>query len=107
MSWPHRWPPAAGWGVFPPPAEPVGPSVCLAVDPDLLVTVNAMTAGYVVSDSPDGPAQQPGTPTHPGAGQAAAATWLNRARALAHRMCVAPLPYAPADLEGVPRIGDP
>src|ERR1700742_924327 len=89
------------------PDGAVGRSVCLAVDPDLLVTVNAMTAGYVVSDSPDGPAQQPGTPTHPGAGQAAAATWLNRARALAHRMCVAPLPYAQADLDAVQRIGDP
>ena len=83
------------------PDGAVGRSVCLAVDPDLLVTVNAMTAGYVVSDSPAGPAQEPGTPTHPGAGQAAAATWLNRLRALAHRMCVAPLPYAQADLDAV------
>src|SRR5271163_1224650 len=89
------------------PDGAVSRSVCLAVDPDLLVTVNAMTAGYVVSDSPDGPAQHPGTPTHPGAGQAAAATWLNRVRALAHRMCVAPLPYAQADLDAVQRIGDP
>src|SRR5271167_1638323 len=89
------------------PDGAVSRSVCLAVDPDLLVTVNAMTAGYVVSNSPDGPAQQPGTPTHPGTGQAAAATWLNRVRALAHRMCVAPLPYAQADLDAVQRIGDP
>ena len=89
------------------PDGAVSRSVCLAVDPDLLVTVNAMTAGYVVSDSPDGPAQQPGTPTHPGTGQAAAANWLNRVRALAHRMCVAPLPYAQADLDAVQRIGDP
>ena len=88
------------------PDGAVSRSVCLAVDPDLLVTVNAMTAGYVVSNSPDGPAQQPGTPTHPGTGQAAAATWLNRMRALAHRMCVAPLPYAQADLDAVQRIGD-
>jgi hypothetical protein len=88
------------------PDGAVSRSVCLAVDPDLLVTVNAMTAGYVVSDSPDGPAQQPGTPTHPGTGQAAATTWLNRVRALAHRMCVAPLPYAQADLDAVQRIGD-
>src|SRR3984885_6805349 len=88
------------------PDGAVSRSVCLAVDPDLLVTVNAMTAGYVVSNSPDGPAQQPGTPTHPGTGQAAAATWLNRARALAHRVCVAPLPYAQADLDAVQRIGD-
>ena len=78
-------------------------SLCLAVDPDLLVTVNAMTGGYVVSDSP---AQQPGTPTHPGTGQAAAASWLNRLRAMAHRMCVAPLPYAQADLDAVQRVGD-
>ena len=89
------------------PDGAVGRSVCLAVDPDLLVTVNAMTAGYVVSDSPGGPAQEPGTPTHPGTGQAAAVSWLNRLRALAHRMCVAPLPYAQADLDAVQRIGDP
>src|SRR3984885_7635733 len=89
------------------PDGAVSRSVCLAVDPDLLVTVNAMTAGYVVSNSPDGPAQQPGTPTHPGTGQAAAATWLARVRALAHRICVVPLPYAQADLDAVQRIGDP
>jgi hypothetical protein len=89
------------------PDGAVGRAMCLAVDPDLLVTLNAMTAGYVVSNSPDGPAQEPGTPTHPGTGQAAAASWLNRLRALAHRMCVAPLPYAQADLNAVQRIGDP
>ncbi len=89
------------------PDGAVGRAMCLAVDPDLLVTVNAMTAGYVVSDSPAGPAQEPGTPTHPGTGQAAAASWLNRLRALAHRMCVAPLPYAQADLDAVQRIGEP
>ncbi len=89
------------------PDGAVSRATCLAIDPDLLVTVNAMTAGYVVSNSPDGPAQEPGTPTHPGTGQAAAASWLNRLRALAHRMCVAPLPYAQADLNAVQRIGDP
>src|SRR5262249_29930668 len=65
------------------PDGAVGHALCLAVDPDLLVTVNAMTGGYVVSNSTDGPAQLPGTPTHPGTGQAAAVTWLNRLRALA------------------------
>ncbi|OBI35833.1 hypothetical protein A5709_17760 [Mycobacterium sp. E1386] len=88
------------------PDGAVGRALCLAVDPDLLVTVNAMTAGYVVSDSPEGPAQLPGTPTHPGAGQAAAAEWLNRLRALAHRTCVAPLPYAQADLDALQRVND-
>jgi hypothetical protein len=89
------------------PDGAVGRAMCLAIDPDLLVTVNAMTAGYVVSDAPNGPAQEPGTPTHPGSGQAAAAAWLNRLRVLAHRMCVAPLPYAQADLDAVERIGEP
>lgn len=89
------------------PDGAVGRALCLAIDPDLLVTVNAMTAGYVVSDAPDGPAQMPGTPTHPGMGQAAATEWLNRLRALAHRTCVAPLPYAQADLDALQRVRDP
>lgn len=89
------------------PDGAVGRALCLAIDPDLLVTVNAMTAGYVVSNSPDGPAQLPGAPTHPGAGQATATEWLNRLRALAHRTCVAPLPYAQADLDAVQRVNDP
>ncbi|MDT5145759.1 MAG: hypothetical protein QOC58_404 [Mycobacterium sp.] len=89
------------------PDGAVDHSLCLAVDPDLLVTVNAMTSGYVVSNSPDAPAQLPGTPTHPGAGQAAAVDWLNRLRALAHRTCVAPLPYAQADLDALQRVNDP
>ena len=86
------------------PDGAVGRALCLAVDPDLLVTVNAMTGGYVVSNSPDGPAQQPGTPTHPGTGQAAATDWLNRLRALAHRTCVAPLPVC-ASRSGRPAAG--
>ncbi len=89
------------------PDGAVGRALCLAVDPDLLVTVNAMTIGYVVSNSPDGPAQQPGTPTHPGTGQVAAIEWLNRLRALAHRTCVAALPYAQADLDALQRVNDP
>ncbi len=89
------------------PDGAVGRAVCLAVDPDLIVTVNAMTAGYVVSDATDGAALQPATPTHPGTGQAAATVWLNRLRALAHRICVAPLPYAQADLDALQRVNDP
>ncbi len=89
------------------PDGAVGRALCLAVDPDLLVTVNAMTGGYVVSNSPDGPAQLPGTPTHPGTGQVAATAWLGRLRALAHRTCVTPLPYAQADLDALQRVNDP
>jgi hypothetical protein len=84
------------------PNGDVSRALCLAVDPDLLVTVNAMTAGYVVSDSPDGL----GTAGHPGTGQAAASGWLDRLRALASRMCVAATPYAQADLDALQRVGD-
>ena len=89
-----------------PPVDPggqLGSALCLAVDPDLLVTVNAMTAGYVVNDAPDA---GPGTPTHPGVGQDAAIAWLNRLKAVAQRMCVASTTYAQADLDALRRVGD-
>jgi hypothetical protein len=90
-----------------PPVDPGGEvrlAMCIAVDPDLLVTVNAMTGGYVVNDAPDA---GPSTPTHPGAGRDAAVGWLNRLRALAQRMCVAPTTYSQADLDALQRVGDP
>ena len=79
-------------------------TTCLAVDPDLLVTVNAMTGGYVVNDGPDA---GPGTPAHPGTGQDAAVAWLNRLRGIAQRMCVTSTTYAQADLDALRRVGDP
>jgi hypothetical protein len=86
------------------PGGEVTRALCLAVDPDLLVTVNAMTAGYVVNDAADA---GPGTPTHPGAGQQAAVDWLGRLKTLARRMCVAPTTYAQADLDALNRVADP
>ncbi len=68
-----------------PPIDPGGQvrsAVCLAVDPDLLVTVNAMAGGYVVNDNPSGGIN---SPTTPGTGQGAAIDWLNRLRALGQR----------------------
>lgn len=85
------------------PAGQVRAALCLAVDPDLLVTVNAMTGGYVVDDAPDA---GPGTPTRPGTGRDAAVAWLNRLRGLARHMCVAPTTYAHADLEALDRVND-
>jgi hypothetical protein len=85
------------------PGTGVDRALCLAVDPDLLVTVNAMTAGYVVADAPNGL----GTAAHPGTGQAAAAAWLDRLRGVARRMCVIATPYAQADLGALNRISDP
>ena len=86
------------------PAGNVRLATCLAVDPDLLVTVNAMTGGYVVNDGPDA---GPGTPTHPGTGQDAAVAWLNRLRGIAQQMCVTSTTYAQADLDALHRVGDP
>jgi hypothetical protein len=85
------------------PGGPVATSLCLAVDPDLLVTVNAMAGGYVVVDNP----LDRNSPTRPGAGQAAAAAWLDRLRALARRMCVTTTTYAQTDLDALQRVGDP
>jgi hypothetical protein len=88
------------------PVDPEGEvtrALCLAVDPDLLVTVNAMTAGYTVADSEDGL----GTAGHPGTGSEAAAAWLERLRALAARMCVVATPYAQTDLDALHRVNDP
>lgn len=85
------------------PGGEVTRALCLAVDPDLLVTVNAMTGGYVVGNSAD-PLAPPG---QPGAGQAAATAWLDRLRELAQRMCVTATPYAQANLDAVDRVGDP
>jgi hypothetical protein len=86
------------------PGGQVRSATCLSVDPDLLVTVNAMTSGYVVNDVPDGGLS---SPTHPGTGQDAAVNWLNRLKTLAQRMCVAPSVYAQADLGALRRVGDP
>ncbi|KUI11869.1 hypothetical protein AU192_07060 [Mycobacterium lehmannii] len=79
-------------------------ATCLAIDPDLLVTVNAMTGGYVVNNGPDA---GPGTPTRPGAGQDAAVAWLNRLKNLATGMCAASTIYAQADLDALRRVRDP
>ena len=88
-------------GIEPPTG--IDRALCLAIDPDLVGTVNAMTGGYVVADAPNGL----GTAAHPGTGPAAASGWLDRLRAMARRMCVVATPYAQADLGALQRVGDP
>ncbi|MGU3503129.1 hypothetical protein [Mycobacterium sp. C31M] len=78
-------------------------TLCLAVDPDLLITVNAMTGGYVVSNDPGGGLN---APTRPGTGQEAAINWLSRLKTLSQRLCVTPTVYAQADLDALRRVGD-
>ncbi|WP_124709438.1 DUF6049 family protein [Gordonia insulae] len=97
-------PPASGESPAPAARTPskLEQSMCLAVDPDLLVTVRAMSLGYVVSDDP----LDPSSPTTPGTGQPAALQWLTDLRELAAQMCVVALPFAQADLTSLARIGN-
>lgn len=72
-------------------------SMCFAVDPDLLQTVDAMTREYKVR-TPDGQLVA-------GKGAAAAKDWLNRLRELTRGQCVISVPYADADLVALSRSG--
>ncbi len=75
-------------------------SMCLAIDPDLLVTVRAMSLGYEVASNPFDPTSA----TTPGTGQPAALQWLTELRELAAQLCVVALPFAQADLTSLARI---
>jgi hypothetical protein len=77
-------------------------SLCIGIDPDLLVTVSNMTRGYLVVDNPADPASS----AREGSGSGAAAQWLTRLEALASNTCVTALPFAQADLAAVADIGD-
>lgn len=77
-------------------------SMCLAVDPDLLITVSNMTRGYLVVDDPT----QPGGRAHDGAGRDAAAAWLDRLETLARKMCITAVPFAQVDLAALAQVDD-
>ncbi|MBF6213666.1 hypothetical protein IU433_12570 [Nocardia puris] len=78
-------------------------SVCLAVDPDLLLTVQAMTSEYRVLASPS----DPDGATREGAGTEAAQNWLDRLRALASSLCTVALPFAQVDVTALAAVNDP
>ncbi|WP_330251517.1 DUF6049 family protein [Nocardia sp. NBC_00565] len=78
-------------------------SVCVAVDPDLLITVQAMTKGYRVLASPS----DPDGATRAGAGADQAQTWLDRLRAVAASVCTVALPFAQVDITAVAAVNDP
>ncbi|MFI5778418.1 DUF6049 family protein [Nocardia sp. NPDC051570] len=85
------------------PARPgLAASLCLAIDPDLLLTVSAMTEGYQVLDSPS----DPYGPTHDGTGTATAKAWLDRLRSIAPRICTVALPFAQVDLPALAAVHD-
>ncbi|WP_370969759.1 DUF6049 family protein [Amycolatopsis sp. cg9] len=70
-------------------------SMCFALDPDLLTTVDAMSRGYQVHT--DGGNVD-------GKGTEAAKTWLAALKTLLTGRCVVTLPFADADLEAVAKI---
>ncbi|WP_103340233.1 DUF6049 family protein [Amycolatopsis sp. CA-126428] len=70
-------------------------SMCFALDPDLLATVDAMTRGYLVHTDAG---------NVDGKGAEAAKTWLSELRTLVGGHCVVALPFADADLDALTRI---
>ncbi|MFC5996105.1 DUF6049 family protein [Pseudonocardia hispaniensis] len=70
-------------------------SICLAIDPDLVLTAAAMRNGYQVR-GPDGT-------LGPGRGAGAAGSWLDALVATARGGCVLALPVADADLVALTR----
>ncbi|WP_280481689.1 DUF6049 family protein [Nocardia cyriacigeorgica] len=78
-------------------------SVCVAIDPDLLLTVEAMTGDYRVLASPSDPVGA----TRAGTGSDHAQAWLDRLRALASSMCTVALPFAQVDLSALAAVDDP
>ncbi|WP_068159165.1 DUF6049 family protein [Rhodococcus phenolicus] len=68
-------------------------ALCLAVDPDLLVTVANMTRDYLVVDDPADPLGD----AREGEGKDAATSWLNRLRTVASSMCTVAVPFAQVD----------
>ncbi|MFC4123928.1 DUF6049 family protein [Nocardia rhizosphaerae] len=78
-------------------------SVCIAIDPDLVSTVQSMTFGYRVLASPS----DPDGATREGTGAVSAREWLDRLRALASTMCTVALPFAQVDLSALAAVHDP
>lgn len=72
-------------------------SLCFAVDPDLLDTVQSMSGGYRVRTGPGS--------TVSGRGAAAANLWLHTLKGLTAGNCVLVLPYADADLTALAHAG--
>ncbi|MGC7093249.1 DUF6049 family protein [Amycolatopsis lurida] len=76
-------------------------SMCFAIDPDLLETVEKMAGGYLVRTADGGQV--------PGRGNDTATRWLNSLRQVLQDSCTLQLPYADADLPALAKVtdGDP
>ncbi|MEV6136219.1 DUF6049 family protein [Nocardia sp. NPDC051990] len=78
-------------------------AVCVAIDPDLLITAQVMTKGYRVLASPS----DPDGATRAGTGADQARTWLDRLRAVAASTCTVALPFAQVDVTALAAVNDP
>ncbi|MFC9893265.1 DUF6049 family protein [Nocardia sp. NPDC127579] len=78
-------------------------AICVAVDPDLLLTAQAMTKGYRVLASPS----DPGGQTRAGSGAEAAQAWLDRLRTVAASVCTVALPFGQVDVSALAAVNDP
>ncbi|RMI34084.1 DUF6049 family protein [Nocardia stercoris] len=86
-----------------PGANPAAGALCLAIDPDLLLTVDGMTRGYKVLASPS----DPSGPTRDGTGARAASAWLDRLKAVAAAVCTIATPFAQVDVSTLAAVADP
>ena len=82
--------------------ERVRSAVCLAVDPDLLITVRGMADGYGISSNP----ADPQSSTHPGPGSTEAGEWFELLKSIAPDLCVVALPFAQAGLQSLVNVGN-
>ncbi|MEV0249767.1 DUF6049 family protein [Nocardia sp. NPDC050712] len=78
-------------------------AICVAIDPDLLLTAQAMTKGYRVLASPS----DPDGPTRAGSGAEAAQAWLDRLRTVAASVCTVALPFGQVDVSALAAVNDP
>lgn len=88
-------------------------ATCLAIDPDLLETVNRMKGGYRVGSVVPSPVDSPtrlrdswghhnrNADSVAGTGSDAAASWLDDLRDAVADSCVVPLPFANADINAI------
>lgn len=74
---------------------PVGSSLCFAIDPDLLVTVDSMQSGYQVRQSGGG--------TRAGEHAEAAKRWLDTMRDISANRCIMATPHSDSDVVALSR----
>lgn len=101
-----------------PAGSPMRDGTCVAVEPELLVTAERMTHGYVVGDKRPSPVKdstrlrdswggEDGPEGEDGEGADVAATWLDRLREATDGMCVVAMPWGAADAGAVAAAGQP